>query len=62
MRVPTGAMGIRSPEGGVIEACELPEVDVGNQTQWKKKQMFLPDDPSLQPTEQKSMLSECWKI
>lgn len=36
MRVPTGAMGIRSPEGGVIEACELPEVDVGNQTQWKK--------------------------
>lgn len=56
MRVPTGAMGIRSPKGGVIEACELPEV-VWEPNSVEKKQMFLADDPSLQPTEQESMLS-----
>lgn len=33
---PHRAMGIRSPEGGVIEACELPEVDAGNENHWKK--------------------------
>lgn len=36
MRVPTGAMGIRSPEGGVIEACELPEVVWGTKLSGKK--------------------------
>lgn len=41
MWVPTGAMGIRSPEGEVIEACELPEVDAGNQTHWEKKANVL---------------------
>lgn len=41
---PHRAMGIRSPEGGVIEACELPEVDAGNQKSLEKKHMLLPAD------------------
>lgn len=30
-----GARGIRSPGGGAIEACEVPEVGAGNQTHRK---------------------------
>lgn len=43
MRVPTGPW-VLDPLKVELEACELPEVDAGNQKSLEKKQMLLPAD------------------